>query len=342
MLWGAVAGMVFVGLIFALLGWLLPGQPPLWEPGVSGEKSVLSESKKKLETMENPPSSPEAIPEKNIHRVFVSRALVFLPKEDEPVQAMQPDMITEDNIQVGWKLRFGFDPEDPDVASRDDDLDGFSNLEEFQKNTDPRDPQSSPSKWVKLRLASYQPAQMNLSFAGVAGDRFTLRFSIENRRKDVGVVLGEKLWIGTTGGNPEIWNNEEIPKTRTESQAKSHRIPLQVLEFKPDVGQRMDPRTQTMIDYNDSSLLLERGDGVREKFSLLIDERGKTRGVTWNMGEIMLASLVPGEGDLGPYRVGQTFSYAGRDFLIRDASASKVSLELLPEREKVEVLPKTP
>jgi len=143
-------------------------------------------------------------------------------------------------------------------------------------------------------------------------------------------------------GNPEIWNNEEIPKTRTESQAKSHRIPLQVLEFKPDVGQRMDPRTQTMIDYNDSSLLLERGDGAREKFSLLIDERGKTRGVAWNMGEIMLASLVPGEGDLGPYRLGQIFSYAGRDFLIRDASASKVSLELLPEKEKVEILPKTP
>jgi hypothetical protein len=341
MLLAAVAGMALVGLVFGLLGWLLPGQPPLWEPGVSGGKSVLSESKKKLETMDSP-SAPAEMPAKNAHRVFVSRALVFLPKEEEPVQAMKPEMITEDKIQVGWKLRFGFDPEDPDVASRDDDLDGFSNLEEFQKNTDPRDSQSSPSKWVKLRLASFKPAPMILSFAGTAGDRYTLRLVLENRRKDVSVVLGDQLWIGISAEGPEAWKSQDAARKGTEGRPNPHLIPLKILEFKADVGQRLDPRTQIMIDYNDSSLVLERGDGIQETISLLIDERGKARGVTWNMGEIVLASLVPGEGELGPYRAGQIFSYAGRDFLIRDASAAKVSLELLPEKEKVEILPKTP
>jgi hypothetical protein len=183
---------------------------------------------------------------------------------------------------------------------------------------------------------------MILSFAGTAGDRYTLRLVLENRRKDVSVVLGDQLWIGISAEGPEAWKSQDAARKGTEGRPNPHLIPLKILEFKADVGQRLDPRTQIMIDYNDSSLVLERGDGIQETISLLIDERGKARGVTWNMGEIVLASLVPGEGELGPYRAGQIFSYAGRDFLIRDASAAKVSLELLPEKEKVEILPKTP
>ena len=81
---------------------------------------------------------------------------------------------------------------------------------------------------------------------------------------------------------------------------------------------------------------------MQEKVSILIDERSKSRGVSWNVGEVTLFSMVPGEGDLGPYRIGQTFAYADREFLVRDAAPSKVSLELLPEREKIDILPKTP
>jgi len=343
MLLAAVAGMALIGLVFGLLGWLLPGQPPLWEPGVSGGKSVLSESKKKLETMDSP-SAPAEMPAKNAHRVFVSRALVFLPKEEEPVQAMKPEMITEDKIQVGWKLRHGFDPEDPEVASRDDDMDGFSNLEEFIKNTNPRDPQKSPSKWVKLRLATFRPAQMDVSLAsmGLVENRYTLRFSVGNRRKDIDVVLGEEIWVGVGEFGPEVWKDRGEAQNWSKLRGNSHLIPIKILEFKKDLGQRFDPRTQTMNDYNDSSIVLERADGMQEKVSVLIDERGKSRGVSWNVGEVTLFSMVPGEGDLGPYRVGQTFAYADREFLVQDAATSKVSLELLPEREKIDILPKTP
>ena len=340
----AAAGVfLLVGLGFALVGWLLPGQPPAWEPGPGGGKSFLAEFKKRMASL----GAPDALSEtgeiqKFPHRVFVSRALVFLPQEEESVQAMNPEMVTGDQIQVGWKLRFGFDPEDPEVALRDDDQDGFSNLEEFQKNTNPRDPQSSPSKWVKLRLASFQPALMTVSLAGVAADRYTLRFALENRRKDIDVAVGDELWVAVSDAVPEVWKNEEAARKGVESRANRHLIPLKVLQFKPDVGQRMDPRTQTMIDYNDSSLILERGDGLQEKVSLLIDERGRPRGTTWNAGDITLLSLVPGEGEMGPYRVGQTFQYAGREFLVRDGSAAKATLELLPEGERVDLLPKTP
>jgi len=340
---GATLALILVGLTFALLGWLLPGRPPSWEPGVASGKSLLSESRKKLDTLPKA-AVPPAESKPNPHRVFVSRALVFLPKEEEAVQAMNPEMVTEDKIQVGWKLRHGFDPEDPEVASRDDDMDGFSNLEEFIKDTNPRDPQKSPSKWVKLRLASFRPVQMDVSLAamGLVENRYTLRFSVGNRRKDIDVVLGEEIWIGVGEFGPEVWKDRGQAQNWSKRRGNSHLIPIKILEFKKDLGQRLDPRTQTMNDYNDSSIVLERADGMQEKVSILIDERGKSRGVSWNVGEVTLFSMVPGEGDLGPYRVGQTFAYADREFLVRDAATSKVSLELLPEREKIDILPKTP
>ena len=45
---------------------------------------------------------------------------------------------------------------------------------------------------------------------------------------------------------------------------------------------------------------------------------------------------------MGPYRVGQSFSYAGKNFVIREATAGKVTLKMVPEGEEVQILPKTP
>jgi hypothetical protein len=42
---------------------------------------------------------------------------------------------------------------------------------------------------------------------------------------------------------------------------------------------------------------------------------------------------------MGPYRVGQGFSYAGKNFVIFEASPKKVSLRMKPEGELVDILP---
>ncbi len=71
-----------------------------------------------------------------------------------------------------------------------------------------------------------------------------------------------------------------------------------------------------------------------------MDERGKPRGVEWGVGDVRLISLVPGEGELGPYRPGQNFPYAGKTFVLVSANAQKVSLRMKPEGESVDILPK--
>jgi hypothetical protein len=73
---------------------------------------------------------------------------------------------------------------------------------------------------------------------------------------------------------------------------------------------------------------------------LKIDERGKSRGVEWEVGDVRLISMVPGEGEMGPYRIGQSFSYSGKIFVVVAASAQKVSLRIKPEGESVIILPK--
>jgi hypothetical protein len=104
----------------------------------------------------------------------------------------------------------------------------------------------------------------------------------------------------------------------------------------------MDEKTKTESEYDDSYVELERKDGITNVFKILIDEHGKSRGIAWPVGDIRLLSLVPGEGEMGPYRIGQTFLYAGKEFIIREASVNKVSLKMKPDGEDVDLLPKTP
>jgi hypothetical protein len=74
----------------------------------------------------------------------------------------------------------------------------------------------------------------------------------------------------------------------------------------------------------------------------MLNEGNISRGAVWNVGDVRLVSSVPGEGGMGPYRVGQSFDYAGNKFVIMAATASKVSLEIRPSGEAVDILPKTP
>jgi hypothetical protein len=343
---GGGGALVLLGLVGLTFGFFQPGWPDLAEADGGGGKSVLAELKQK--TGEFTTKLGELEQKKNKlndqlsrHRVFVSRTLVFLPKDAEPVKPLNPEQITDDGIQVGWKLRYGLSPEDPEVAQQDEDQDGFTNLEEYEKKSDPKDPASSPSKWVKVKIASVDPAKMSISFPGKSTGRYTLRFKAGAKPKDVDVGLGDKVWVLASTKGIEIVKSEEEAKGKVGgTNAFPHAIPLIVKEYKDDKGMRLDEKTKTENEYDDSMLVLQRLDEIVEPVEIKIDERGKTRGVEWSVGDVRLISLVPGEGEMGPYRVGQGFSYAGKTFVVVEASAKKVSLRMKPEGDLVDILPK--
>ena len=339
--------LLLLGVVGLVLGLVMPGGLTLPEAIPAGGKSPLSEIRKKSDLLSKQladllerPAFPGANPLP--HRVFVSRTLLFLPNEKESVQALRPDLVTSDGINVDWKIKHGFDLEDSNVATQDDDSDGFSNKEEFDKGTDPNDSSSSPSKWVKIKIAGVDTNTLGLGLAGKSPDRYTLRLALPGKKKDVDVMVGDQLWLAVNSKGLDIIKSESEWEKVKEAGACPHAIPILIKGYHEDKGKRMDEKTKTENDFDDSYLEIERNDGISGLFKILIDERGKSRGVVWPVGDIRLVSMVPGEGELGPYRVGQTISYSGKKFVIRDATSSKVSLWMQPEGEEVQILPKTP
>ena len=54
------------------------------------------------------------------------------------------DDADKDGIPDAWELKYGFDPRDPADAQKDPDGDTFTNKEEYDAKTDPKDPESHP------------------------------------------------------------------------------------------------------------------------------------------------------------------------------------------------------
>jgi len=63
----------------------------------------------------------------------------------------QPELVKievdsdHDGLPNEWELQYGFNPNDAKDAALDADRDGFTNLEEYEAKTDPKDPKSHPN-----------------------------------------------------------------------------------------------------------------------------------------------------------------------------------------------------
>ena len=339
----ALFGLVAFAVVFFQLGW----PDPVELPETSG-KPLVAEFKKKTEDFNFKAKELNEKKEKikkdlSKHRVFVSRSLVFLPKQAEAVQPLNPDQVTDDGIQVGWKLKYGFSPEDPTIAARDDDQDGFTNLEEYEKKTNPQDIASSPPKWDKVKISSVEKKMLVISLSGKSQGRYTLRFKLGKEGKNVeeNVQVGDKLWVVSGSSGVKIFKGEmtdEIQQSTTKMDCP-HAIPLVVKDYKENVGSRMNPTTQTPNDYDDSTLTLLRQDALAGSVQIMLNDQTFSRGAAWNVGDVRLRSAVPGEGEMGPYREGQTFSYSGQQFAVMEGSPRKVSLQMKPQGDMRYVLP---
>jgi len=65
-----------------------------------------------------------------------------------------------------WLLANGLDYTDMNIKEKDADGDGFSNLEEFEKKTNPNDPKDAPASLNKLKLVGFKPVPFRLEFKG--------------------------------------------------------------------------------------------------------------------------------------------------------------------------------
>jgi len=136
------------------------------------------------------------------NRLFVSEIRVFCVRCGKWIghydlkcpfcEAVQPAIVKgdrEDSDKDGlpdvYEEKYGMDAYNPDDARLDRDGDGFTALEEFVAETNPKDAGDAPSLFAKLRLAAVQQFSFKLRFVAVQKLSDTLlKFQINARSLD--------------------------------------------------------------------------------------------------------------------------------------------------------------
>ncbi len=128
-----------------------------------------------------------------------------------------------DKVELAW----GLDPQDPNDARGDLDNDGFTNLEEYLSQTDPKNPEDYPDPIVKLRVAAIRPVPFYLRFVSTSrfpdgSTRFQL--NLQSLERTYFVKLGDEvLGYQVAKHNPTAEEGESIILVR---KADKHAVRL--------------------------------------------------------------------------------------------------------------------
>ena len=341
----ALAGIA--GLVFLGLGYFRFGEIPETESMGGAGKPLLAQAKKKAElvqqarekTVEAARGYTGLKGNEGEHRVFVSAQLVYLPENAEPVQPLNPKMVTEDGIGVGWKIQHGFDPADLEVKDQDPDGDGFSNLEEFLAETDPTKKEDSPAKESKLKSRSGEPVAMAVSFPEKSGGLYSIRFQVGTKRREFKGRPEDFFWVVAGPNGVEVYR-EEVKMKEAQAKAKaagqnSHMIPLKFVSYEEKVGMEKDAKAGGVeVEVDNSVVVVERKDAVAGRQNLIFSTPQRPQSLLWDVGEIRFYTPVGGGQELGPFRVGETFVFEGKDFAVVGREGKKIQLQHRSEPDK--------
>ena len=113
----------------------------------------------------------------------------FKQPTEEPEEAVRGGVDADkDGLPDAWELKFGFKPTDPADAGQDADGDTFTNLEEFEAKTNPKDPNSHPDFLDFLSLASdlrTETLPFMFKMANPIPNGYRLTFEVIDRKKPV-------------------------------------------------------------------------------------------------------------------------------------------------------------
>lgn len=137
------------------------------------------------------------------HPLFVARPHILVDgrlvnvEDDDTIKIHPP-------VPNQWLRENDLDLLDMGILARDTDGDGFSNIDEWEAATDPRDPGSRPPYFTKLRLESFEQENFRILFAERTGDTFQIE-TIDQRGPTQFLQLGETI----RGTNYELARFEE-------------------------------------------------------------------------------------------------------------------------------------
>jgi len=340
---GGVAAAGLAGLAFFGVALIHPGKISEGEHVGGAGKPLLAEAKKRAEVVRQARKQTGEAAQGLMglkgsvgeHRVFVPAQLVYLPENAEPVQPLDPELVTEDGIRVGWKMQHDFDPADPGVKDEDPDGDGFTNLEEFLAKSDPTKKEDSPAKETKLKSRSGEPVAMAVSFPEKSGGLYSIRFQVGTKRRDFKGKPEDSFWVMAGPDGVEVYRDEEKDRKKMEEargKAKeagknSHLIPLKLVSYQEKIGKEKDAKAGGVeVEVDNSVVVVERKDAVAGPENLFFSTPQRPKVAAWDVGDIRFYTPVAGGTELGPFRVGETFTFEGKEFALVGREGKKIQL----------------
>ncbi|MBA2744333.1 MAG: hypothetical protein H0U43_08540, partial [Chthoniobacterales bacterium] len=113
--------------------------------------------------------------------VFRGRSGLFVPEKHFIGPTGMPTTLENTEVHPPvpneWLDLFGLPIADADVLTQDADNDGFTNLEEWQGQTNPTDQNSHPPFLARLKMKSYSREPFTFVFASRTGDTFGINTS---------------------------------------------------------------------------------------------------------------------------------------------------------------------
>jgi hypothetical protein len=109
--------------------------------------------------------------------LFVSRR--YLLKDGKLLDPIEGSDNLHPPIPNAWFIDNGLDLSRTDILQLDDDGDNFTNLEEFEAKTNPKDKSSAPRSFTKLQMAAFKPQPFHIVFkgdGGTEGKEFQINF----------------------------------------------------------------------------------------------------------------------------------------------------------------------
>lgn len=122
--------------------------------------------------------------------LFVS--LPYVLKDGLPINPMESPEPLHEPIKNSWLIKYNLPWWDRDVKEQDPDEDRFSNIDEYNAGTDPKDKTSVPPYWTKLRLKKFISVPFRLKYTGTPDDGQTHSINpLDGNRRTQMLPIGE-------------------------------------------------------------------------------------------------------------------------------------------------------
>ncbi len=189
----------------------------------------------------------------------------FTQPTEEPADALRGGVDADnDGMADAWELKYGFKPTDPADADQDADGDTFTNSEEFEAKTNPKDPNSHPDFLDFLTLASdlrTEELPFMFKMASPIPNSYRLTFVVTARNQDKKPVVGGAVVKGMATaevGNEIVFELMKIKYVKGRAQNDKVKSGWRVLKFNKKEERILKSGTEQKVLVDVSTVDLER------------------------------------------------------------------------------------